>query len=124
MFTVYLGGEELDDMSDQLLVRHVVVVVVVPDGVLEGVGDGVDDLPHVLADGDQGELEAGAVYGEPREIVVSSEVNPHLSGALLIEMSTIISRSKTVWPYININITINLISESLLAKSLLFCEIF
>ena len=87
-------------MSDELLVRHVVVVVAaaVPEGVLEGVGHGLDDLPHVLADGDQGELEAGAVNGEPGEIVVSSEVNPHLSRALLIEMSTIISRSKTVWP--------------------------
>ena len=84
-------------MSDQLLVRHVVVVV--SEGVLEGVGHRVDDLPHVLADGDQGELEASAVYGEPGEIVVSSEVNPHLSRALLIEMSTIISRSKTVWPH-------------------------
>lgn len=83
-------------MSDQLLVGHVVVV---SQGVLEGVGHGVDDLPHVLADRDQGELEASAVYGEPGEVVVSSEVNPHLSGALLIEMSTIISRSKTVWPW-------------------------
>ena len=83
-------------MSDQLLVGHVVVV---SEAVLEGVGHGVDDLPHVLTDGDQGELEASAVYGEPGEVVVSSEVNPHLSRALLIEMSTIISRSKTVWPW-------------------------
>ena len=86
-------------MSDELLVCHLVVV---SEAVLEGVGHGLDDLPHVLADGDQGELEASAVYAEPREIVVSSEVNPHLARALLIEMSTIISRSKTVWPGMSI----------------------
>ena len=86
-------------MSDELLVCHVVVVVVVvSEAVLEGVGHCLDDLPHVLADGDQGELEASAVDGEPGEIVVSSEVNPHLSRALQIECQQIISRSKTVWP--------------------------
>ena len=84
-------------MSDSLLVCHVVVVVV-SEGVWEGVCHGVDDLPHVLADGDQGELEASAVDREPGEIVVSSEVNPHLSRALQIECQQIISRSKTVWP--------------------------
>ena len=83
-------------MSDQLLVRHVVVVV--SEGVLEGVGHRVDDLPHVLADGDQGELEASAVHSEPRHIVVISEVNPHLSCALQTVCQQIISRSKTVWP--------------------------
>lgn len=94
--SVYLGREKLDDMSYELLVCHVVVV---SEGVLEGVGHGLDDLPHVLADGDEGELEASAVYAEPSEIVVGSEVNPHLSRALLIEMSTIICRSKAVWPW-------------------------
>ena len=82
-------------MSDQLLVR---LLVGRDQTVREAVRHRVDHLPHVLADGDQGELEASAVDREPGQIVVSSEVNPHLSRALQIECQQIISRSKTVWP--------------------------
>ena len=104
-------------MSDQLLVR---LVAVSPQAVCEGVGHRVYDLPHVLTDGDQGELEASALHSESCQVVVSSEVNPHLSRALQIDMSTNYLQIKDCLSMEHGAILISFISRNLIEMFLLY----